>query len=198
MRPADRVLPDCYQAVVLGGAVQPLLVGEERPRLHRDSDRVWEAARLWHAGCAPRVLVSAGGKVGGGYPAFQDLPRRRRWLGPLARIPGLGLTLRRLGQALFSHHPSPVARHLSPKALSLLELSGTWPGAWLLRRGIFMPWELPLARPGGGAGWVAAGSPIGAARLSLVAAPGLCPGSGQDAAAGTGMTPRFFDSETWR
>lgn len=57
---------DCPRAdaiVVLGGAVQPLLDGELRGRLHRGSDRVWEAARLWHAGCAPRVLVSAGGKL---------------------------------------------------------------------------------------------------------------------------------------
>ena len=66
------VAADCPRAdaiVVLGGAVQPLLVGEIRPRLHRGSDRVWEAARLWHAGCAPRVLVSAGGlieRAGGG------------------------------------------------------------------------------------------------------------------------------------
>ena len=55
--------PRADAIVILGGAVQPLLVGDERPRLHRGSDRVWEAARLWHAGCAPRVLVSAGGKV---------------------------------------------------------------------------------------------------------------------------------------
>lgn len=57
---------DCPRAdaiVVLGGAVQPLLVGEVRGRLHRGSDRVWEAARLWHAGCAPRVVVSAGGRI---------------------------------------------------------------------------------------------------------------------------------------
>ena len=40
-----------------------MLDGELRGRLHRGSDRVWEAARLWHAGCAPRVLVSAGGKL---------------------------------------------------------------------------------------------------------------------------------------
>ncbi len=59
--PADSPRADAI--VVLGGAVQPLVVGDERPRLHRGSDRVWEAARLWHAGCAPRVLVSAGGKV---------------------------------------------------------------------------------------------------------------------------------------
>jgi uncharacterized SAM-binding protein YcdF (DUF218 family) len=61
-RPAAEC-PRADAIVVLGGAVQPWLVGDERPRLHRGSDRVWEAARLWHAGCAPRVLVSAGGKV---------------------------------------------------------------------------------------------------------------------------------------
>lgn len=57
---------DCEPAdaiVVLGGAVQPLLIGDVRPRLHRGSDRVWEAARLYHAGCAPLVVVSAGGKL---------------------------------------------------------------------------------------------------------------------------------------
>ncbi|MBK1620611.1 hypothetical protein CKO42_19690 [Lamprobacter modestohalophilus] len=54
--PADAIL-------VLGGAVQPLLIGDLRPRLHRGSDRVWEAARLYHAGCASQVVVSAGGKL---------------------------------------------------------------------------------------------------------------------------------------
>ena len=61
-----RPAADCPRAeaiVLLGGAVQPLLVGEVRGRLHRGSDRVWEAARLWHAGCAPRVVVSAGGRI---------------------------------------------------------------------------------------------------------------------------------------
>jgi uncharacterized SAM-binding protein YcdF (DUF218 family) len=55
-RPGDAI-------IVLGGAVQPLLAGDLRPRLHRGSDRVWEAARLYHAGCAPRVVVSAGGLI---------------------------------------------------------------------------------------------------------------------------------------
>jgi asparagine synthase (glutamine-hydrolysing) len=32
---------------------------------------------------------------------------------------------------------------LSPKLAGLLELGGTYPGAYLLRRGLFMPWELP-------------------------------------------------------
>ena len=61
-----RLAADCPRAeaiILLGGAVQPLLAGETRGRLHRGSDRVWEAAQLWHAGCAPRVVVSAGGLI---------------------------------------------------------------------------------------------------------------------------------------
>ncbi|WP_295541560.1 YdcF family protein [uncultured Thiohalocapsa sp.] len=57
---------DCEPAdaiVLLGGAVQPLLMDDVRPRLHRGSDRVWQAARLYHAGCAPLIVVSAGGKL---------------------------------------------------------------------------------------------------------------------------------------
>src|SRR5690606_5914686 len=30
----------------------------------------------------------------------------------------------------------------SPKLASVLELGGNYPGAWLLRRGLFLPWEL--------------------------------------------------------
>lgn len=48
--------------VLLGGAVAPPLLGDLRGRLHAGSDRVREAARLFHAGCAPRLLISAGGE----------------------------------------------------------------------------------------------------------------------------------------
>ena len=57
---------DCEPAdaiVLLGGAIQPLLLQEVQPRLHRGSDRIWEAARLYHAGCAPLLVVSAGGQL---------------------------------------------------------------------------------------------------------------------------------------
>ena len=49
--------------VVLGGAVRSPMPGDETPRLHQGSDRVWTAARLYHAGCAPVVFVAAGGTV---------------------------------------------------------------------------------------------------------------------------------------
>lgn len=80
-----------------------------------------------------------GDELFGGYPSFRDIPRWVRWFGPPARIPGLGRALRRLGGSLFTSH----AAHLTPKALSLLEYGGSYPGAYLLRRGLFMPWELP-------------------------------------------------------
>jgi uncharacterized SAM-binding protein YcdF (DUF218 family) len=60
------VAADCPKAdaiVLLGGAMRPRLHDDWRPRLHRGSDRIWEAARLYHAGCAPLVVVSAGGGV---------------------------------------------------------------------------------------------------------------------------------------
>ncbi len=54
---------DVDAIVVLGGAVSPQLGGDARARLHRGSDRIREAALLYHAGCAPQLLVSAGGGV---------------------------------------------------------------------------------------------------------------------------------------
>src|SRR5205807_10239538 len=36
-----------------------------------------------------------------------------------------------------------VKRFTSPKYASMLEYGGTYAGAYLLRRGMFMPWELP-------------------------------------------------------
>lgn len=102
-----------------------------------------DGVNIWYASAAAReadlkVAVSGlgGDELFGGYPAFQDLPRWTRWLGLPSRIPGLGRVARDLGRLFFGGR-------LSPKALSLLEYGGTWPGAWLLRRGLFMPWELP-------------------------------------------------------
>jgi uncharacterized SAM-binding protein YcdF (DUF218 family) len=60
---AAEACPPADAIVVLGGAVQPHLSADVRARLHQGSDRVWEAAKLYHAGCAPLVVVSAGGKI---------------------------------------------------------------------------------------------------------------------------------------
>ena len=47
--------------VVLGGGIQPAQPGwRAEPNLASAADRVWFAARLYHAGRAPRVLLSGG------------------------------------------------------------------------------------------------------------------------------------------
>ncbi len=73
-----------------------------------------------------------------GYPSFGDIPRWRRNYGALASIPCLGRITRALVQALL---PSVARRQ--PKALGMLEYADSWAGAYLLRRGLFLPFELP-------------------------------------------------------
>jgi uncharacterized SAM-binding protein YcdF (DUF218 family) len=52
----------CYEAiVVLGGGIGPAVPPlRPDPELFDSSDRVWHAARLFHRGLAPRIVVSGG------------------------------------------------------------------------------------------------------------------------------------------
>lgn len=54
--------PCCYDSiVVLGGAMLPALPPYfPEPSLTEASDRVWHAARLYHRGVAPRIVVTGG------------------------------------------------------------------------------------------------------------------------------------------
>jgi asparagine synthase (glutamine-hydrolysing) len=85
-----------------------------------------------------KVAISglAGDELFGGYPSFRDTPRWVRLLAFPSRVPSLGRAARRLAQ------PLGVLLGLSPKATGLLEFGGSYEGAYLLRRGLFMPWEL--------------------------------------------------------
>ena len=88
-----------------------------------------------------------GDELFGGYPSFTELPRLVRTVGSVPGHARLGRGLRLVAE--------PVLRRLAPpKAAGLVEYGGTYAGAYLLRRGLFMPWELPgvlgadLAREG--------------------------------------------------
>jgi asparagine synthase (glutamine-hydrolysing) len=87
-----------------------------------------------------KVAISGlgGDELLGGYPSFLDLPRWRHRFGPFAAIPGLG----RLARAFISSIAPGIAC-ARPKALGVLEHSQSWAGAYLLRRGLFLPHELP-------------------------------------------------------
>ena len=86
-----------------------------------------------------KVAISGlgGDELFGGYSSFRDLPLWTSWAMIPSRIPLLG-RLTRLGAAASGLNDSLV----SPKAAGMLEYGGTFPGAYLLRRGVFMPWEL--------------------------------------------------------
>ena len=78
-----------------------------------------------------------GDELFGGYPSFRDLPRWTTWLAWAKHAPRLGEYAGRLIGRLANH----------PKAQGLLRYGGTWSGAYFLRRGLFMPWEIDAERP---------------------------------------------------
>jgi asparagine synthase (glutamine-hydrolysing) len=73
-----------------------------------------------------------GDELFGGYPSFTHVPK----MVDLARSLGfMGKTFRMV--------TAPVLRHFtSPKFAGIFEYGGSFGGAYLLRRGLFMPWEL--------------------------------------------------------
>lgn len=93
-----------------------------------------------------RAAASVGAKVAlsgvggdelfGGYPSFQQVPRLVNLGRPLSRLPLLGKGFRWVSTPLLKAKGSP-------KYAGLIEYGGTYGGAYLLRRGLFMPWELP-------------------------------------------------------
>jgi asparagine synthase (glutamine-hydrolysing) len=102
-----------------------------------DGVNTWFVSKAAHElGLKVAVSGLGGDELFGGYPSFKDIPRWVSLLAVPAQIPGLGFATRWVGRK--------VARMfgLNPKSAGMLELGGTYAGAYLLRRGLFMPWEL--------------------------------------------------------
>jgi asparagine synthase (glutamine-hydrolysing) len=91
-----------------------------------------EAAR---AGLKVALSGLGGDELFGGYPSFRTVPRLARWLRPARYVPLIGWLARILSRPL-------VAPFASPKLAGVLEYGGDFPRAYLLRRALFMPWEL--------------------------------------------------------
>jgi asparagine synthase (glutamine-hydrolysing) len=102
-----------------------------------DGINTWFVSKAAHeAGLKVAISGLGGDELLAGYPSFVDVPRWRRRFGPFAAVPGLGRLARLLMRAL------PGATAAKPKALGLLEFADSWAGAYLLRRGLFLPHEL--------------------------------------------------------
>lgn len=119
-------------------------IEEELPRIFAAMDQpsidgvnVWLAAK---AACerGAKVMISGlgGDELLGGYSSFRQIPQLVRALRVAGSVPFAGRALRRLLA------PVTAEMGLHPKAAGLLEFGGSYAGAYLLKRGLFMPWEL--------------------------------------------------------
>ncbi|MDP2829670.1 MAG: asparagine synthase (glutamine-hydrolyzing) [Sulfuricellaceae bacterium] len=103
------------------------------------------------------ALSGVGGdELLGGYPSFHDIPHWVRRFAIPSMIPFLGTAFYKVASrlsAIASPH-APNSSLTNPKFAGMLKYGGTYAGAYLLRRGLFLPEELPtvmgeeLAREG--------------------------------------------------
>lgn len=117
---------------------------EELPTILRAMDQpsidgvntyfVARAAR--RAGLKVAISGLGGDELLGGYPSFSQIPKVVSRIGPFSLIPGMGRLMRVVSAPV-------MKKNMSPKYASLFEYGGSYGGAYLLRRGLFMPWELP-------------------------------------------------------
>lgn len=123
-----------------------------RQELHADLPKIFDAMdqptidgiNTWFVSKAARerglkaaISGLGGDELVGGYPSFSDIPRWVRWMRFGSCVPLLGDVVRRAISAL-----NDVKPLTHPKLAGFLKYARSYAGAYLLRRGVFMPWEL--------------------------------------------------------
>lgn len=79
-------LPSADAIVLLGGGIEPISGDMVYPDLRDSADRIWHAARLYHAGKAPLIISSAGNVWGG--PERPSKAQAMRMLLEALGVPG--------------------------------------------------------------------------------------------------------------
>ncbi|MBM09910.1 MAG: asparagine synthase (glutamine-hydrolyzing) [Magnetovibrio sp.] len=89
-----------------------------------------------NAGLKVALSGIGGDELFAGYDTFTTVPKIARTLGTIPGINSFGKFFRTITGSL-------IRTMTSPKYASILELGNTIGGAYFIRRGLFMPWELP-------------------------------------------------------
>ncbi len=112
-----------------------LLAAMDQPTI--DGTNVYFVSKVTASTGLKVALSGIGGdEVFAGYPSFRQVPEMVRLVERMGRLSALGRGFRVVSEPV-------LRRFTSPKYAGVLEYGGTYGGAYLLRRGLFMPWELP-------------------------------------------------------
>ena len=116
-------------------ALADLMMSMDQPSI--DGVNTYFVAR---AGAREGLKVALSGigadELFGGYDTFRKVPKLTN---SLSWIPGLS----KIGRGFRIFSAPFLNSKFTPKYASLFEYGGTTAGSYLLRRGLFMPWELP-------------------------------------------------------
>jgi len=148
------------------GLWRDALAAMDQPSI--DGFNTFMVSRAAHEAGLKVVLSGLGGdEVFGSYPSFADVPRLMKTARRTARIPGLAASWPALAR---------LAAPSRPKLAGLLHYGRTLPGAYFLRRGLFLPEELPavMGRDAAAAG-LAGYDPVADAARALADANGYAP-----------------------
>lgn len=119
---------------------------EELPKFLDSMDQpTIDGLNTWFVSKAAReeglkVAISGlgGDELFGGYPSFKDIPMWVRYFSAPSKLPMIGDLMTALGRTALAKNMA-----INPKFWGLFKYGGSYSGAYILKRGLYMPWELP-------------------------------------------------------